>query len=110
MQTYIERFITTKIRRKLEKVPGVVILGPRQCGKSTLAKAIISDIGAAIYLDLERPSDVVLSEPEAGPEGGEGSRCARREARREGEGETILIITPTLILPQHLSTSTLHFL
>ena len=34
------------------------------------------------------------------PLGGEGSRCARREARREGEGETILIITPTLILPR----------
>ncbi|MEI9477622.1 MAG: ATP-binding protein, partial [Deltaproteobacteria bacterium] len=66
MQTYIERFITAKIRQKLEKVPGVVILGPRQCGKSTLAKAIISDIGAAIHLDLERPSDVnKLRDPEA---------------------------------------------
>jgi predicted AAA+ superfamily ATPase len=66
MQTYIERSIMAKIRQKLGKVPGVVILGPRQCGKSTLAKAIISDIGAAIYLDLERPSDVnKLRDPEA---------------------------------------------
>ena len=66
MQTYIARSITAKIRQKLEKVPGVVILGPRQCGKSTLAKAIISDIGTAIYLDLERPSDVnKLRDPEA---------------------------------------------
>ena len=66
MQTYIARSITAKIRQKLRKVPGVVILGPRQCGKSTLAKAIISEVGGAVYLDLERPSDVSkLRDPEA---------------------------------------------
>jgi predicted AAA+ superfamily ATPase len=66
MQTYIERILTTDIERKLENMPGVVILGPRQCGKSTLAKAIISEIGGAVYLDLERPSDVSkLRDPEA---------------------------------------------
>src|SRR4030042_1012391 len=66
MQTYIERIITTKIKDKLGSIPGVVILGPRQCGKSTLAKAMISEIGGAVYLDLERPSDVSkLRDPEA---------------------------------------------
>ena len=66
MQTYIERMITTKIKEKLGNIPGVVILGPRQCGKSTLAKAMISQIGGAVYLDLERPSDVSkLRDPEA---------------------------------------------
>jgi predicted AAA+ superfamily ATPase len=66
MQTYINRIITTSIEQKLENMPGVVILGPRQCGKSTLAKAIISEIGSAVYLDLERPSDVSkLRDPEA---------------------------------------------
>lgn len=66
MQTYIKRILTTTIKQKLEKMPGVVILGPRQCGKSTLAKAIISEIGGAVYLDLERPSDVSkLRDPEA---------------------------------------------
>jgi predicted AAA+ superfamily ATPase len=66
MQTYIERIVTTKIKKKLENMPGVVILGPRQCGKSTLAKAIISEIGGAVYLDLERPSDAnKLRDPEA---------------------------------------------
>jgi predicted AAA+ superfamily ATPase len=66
MQTYINRIITTKIKQKLDNMPGVVILGPRQCGKSTLAKAIISEIGGAVYLDLERPSDVSkLRDPEA---------------------------------------------
>lgn len=66
MQIYIQRIITTKIKQKLENMPGVVILGPRQCGKSTLAKAIISEIEGAVYLDLERPSDVSkLRDPEA---------------------------------------------
>jgi predicted AAA+ superfamily ATPase len=66
MQTYIKRIITSKIKQKLENMSGVVILGPRQCGKSTLAKAIISEIGGAVYLDLERPSDVSkLRDPEA---------------------------------------------
>ena len=66
MQTYIKRTITAKIKQKLDNMLGVVILGPRQCGKSTLAKAIISEIGAAVYLDLERPSEVSkLRDPEA---------------------------------------------
>ena len=66
MQRYLPRLITTKIKQKLKQVPGVVILGPRQCGKSTLAQAIISKIKGAVYVDLERPSDVnKLRDPEA---------------------------------------------
>jgi uncharacterized protein len=66
MQPYLPRLITTKIEQKLQQMPGVVILGPRQCGKSTLAKAIISTIKGAVYVDLERPSDVnKLQDPEA---------------------------------------------
>jgi uncharacterized protein len=66
MQTYVKRIITEEIRRKMSQVPAVAILGPRQCGKSTLAKAYISTIRNAVYLDLERPSDVSkLRDPEA---------------------------------------------
>jgi predicted AAA+ superfamily ATPase len=66
MQTYIKRKLTDKIRYKLKNMPAVAILGPRQCGKTTLAKAIISDIENTSYLDLERPSDVnKLQDPEA---------------------------------------------
>ncbi len=66
MQTYVKRIITTKIKEKLEEIPGIVILGPRQCGKSTLARTMISEIEGAVYLDLERPSDVnKLRDPEA---------------------------------------------
>ena len=66
MQEYIERELTEKIHQKLAQLPGATILGPRQCGKSTLAKAIISGIENAVYLDLERPSDLSrLRDPEA---------------------------------------------
>ena len=66
MQGYIPRLITEGIKQKLENIPAVLILGPRQCGKSTLAKAIISEMTDAIYLDLERPSDInKLTDPEA---------------------------------------------
>ena len=66
MQSYIPRLITEGIKQKLSNIPAVLILGPRQCGKSTLAKTIISEMTNAIYLDLERPSDSnKLTDPEA---------------------------------------------
>ncbi len=37
--------------------PAVALLGPRQCGKTTLAKQILAQHPDAIYLDLERPSN-----------------------------------------------------
>lgn len=65
MNTYINRIVTEKITRKLKTTPVTALLGPRQCGKSTLAKAIISEIKNAIYLDLERTSDLnKLQDPE----------------------------------------------
>ncbi len=57
MHTFLERQITSKITQKLANNPVVALLGPRQCGKSTLAKKIISHLKPAIYLDLELPSD-----------------------------------------------------
>jgi uncharacterized protein len=46
-----------EIRKYLRHFPAVGITGPRQCGKSTLAKAIIENIKGAIYIDLEDPDD-----------------------------------------------------
>ena len=44
----------------------MALLGPRQCGKSTLAKKILSGFNRAAYLDLERPSDrAKLNDPES---------------------------------------------
>jgi len=65
MYTYIERNLTTLITSKLEQNPVVAILGPRQCGKSTLAKAITQKHKNVVFLDLERPSTLTrLEDPE----------------------------------------------
>ena len=44
------------VRDRLALFPAVVLLGPRQVGKTTLAKEIAVDC-ESIYLDLEDPSD-----------------------------------------------------
>ncbi len=45
--------------------PAVALLGPRQCGKSTLAKQLLSQMGKSTYIDLEKPSDIrKLEDPE----------------------------------------------
>ena len=46
------------IEDRLQHMPGVVLLGPRQVGKTTLARQVAARRkGRAIYLDLERPAD-----------------------------------------------------
>ena len=46
------------IRQRLSDGPAVVLLGPRQVGKTTLARKIATDWATqAVYLDMERPAD-----------------------------------------------------
>lgn len=53
-----------EIRKYLWHFPAVAITGPRQCGKSTLAKSIIATVKGAVYIDLEDPEDrVKLNDP-----------------------------------------------
>jgi len=51
-----------KIRRAFEVTPTVTLLGPRQCGKTTLARAYIAEwaqgLPAVNYFDLEDPTDL----------------------------------------------------
>ena len=64
MHGYIPRIVQDRVDRALTRSPAVAILGPRQCGKSTLAKKIIAET-SAIYLDLQdRVDRNKLNEPE----------------------------------------------
>lgn len=59
----IIRHITHTLKEALSNMPAVALLGARQIGKTTLAKAIGKDI-PSLYLDLESPEDQLkLSDP-----------------------------------------------
>jgi uncharacterized protein len=58
MQNFIERYDRKKVLEYMEIFPVVAILGPRQSGKSTLARLIGKSIPGFIYLDLENPADL----------------------------------------------------
>ena len=52
----IPRESKLRVERLLARAPAVVLTGPRQVGKTTLALEIAGEC-RAVYLDLERPSD-----------------------------------------------------
>ncbi len=53
----LQRNLKTKLDQVLKKNPAVVLIGPRQVGKTTLALELLKQWDA-IYLDLERPRDL----------------------------------------------------
>ena len=64
--------LLAEIERGLRRNPVVLLLGPRQCGKTTLARIVAQDQGAE-YFDLERPDDARrMAEPMLALEGLKG--------------------------------------
>ena len=62
---YIPRHLESRLSECLLDFPAVAVLGPRQCGKTTLVRTCIANRSDAVYLDLERPSDLAkLRDPE----------------------------------------------
>lgn len=55
---YYPRILEKEIKTSLKRNPVTVVVGPRQCGKSTLVKHLIAERDNTLYLDLERPSDL----------------------------------------------------
>lgn len=54
----IKRQLQSQISRMMKQFPATAILGPRQVGKTTLARQIVAARpGKAIYLDMEKAAD-----------------------------------------------------
>lgn len=52
------------VLQNLKVFPAVALLGPRQCGKSTLAKMLSKKFNSFLYIDLQNPADLNrLSDP-----------------------------------------------
>lgn len=65
MNNFVERDLLNHLKKYLEIFPAVAVLGPRQCGKSTLIKSLGTHFEGIIYLDLQSASDLnKLVEPE----------------------------------------------
>lgn len=55
----IPRRLEQVVEQRLADFPAVALLGPRQVGKTTLARELADRwTGGALYLDLERPADL----------------------------------------------------
>lgn len=52
MQIMIRRLIQNQVMERLTVYPAVSLVGPRQCGKTTLAQSL-----GGVYFDLEQPSE-----------------------------------------------------
>lgn len=53
-----DRLAKAQLLDRLFWSPAVAILGPRQVGKTTLAKSLLQNDPQALYLDLENPQDL----------------------------------------------------
>jgi uncharacterized protein len=113
-----------EIQLALEEAPAVVLIGPRQVGKTTLARQI-GEIHNAVYLDLESPADlrklddtsaflgdlsgrlVVLDEVHRLPQLFAELRGVIDERRRQGApyGQFLLLGSASLDLIQQTSES-----
>ena len=61
----IERELNDLVTQRLAQYPAVALLGPRQVGKTTLARTVAAQYEGALMLDLERASDrAALAQPE----------------------------------------------
>lgn len=58
MHEFIQRKIEDTIKQYLKIFPVVAVLGPRQCGKSTLVKKLSQNWEASLFLDLQNDTDL----------------------------------------------------
>jgi hypothetical protein len=127
MPTEISRSLDARLREYLGMFPAVALIGPRQVGKTTLARTIAEDVrggdAPGVYLDLESPADldrledaeayldnlrgrlVVLDEVQRLPRLFEVLRGVIDRRIRDGEtaGQFLLLGSATVDLPRQAS-------
>ncbi|QVL52614.1 MAG: AAA family ATPase [Cyanobium sp. M30B3] len=65
MHGYLPRQVQLALNKALNRAAAVLMLGPRQCGKSTLARQLLAEHGNGLLLDLQDRGDRArLQEPE----------------------------------------------
>lgn len=84
--TYLHRKIAGEVQNGLKHYPVTAIVGPRQCGKSTLTRHLVTYDRPFVYLDLERPSDLrKLDDPEWFLQNQQGNLVCIDEVQRRPE-------------------------
>ena len=91
MHDFIERKIEGFVKENLSVFPAVVILGPRQCGKSTFVKMFAKDLPSFLYLDLQNRNDIAkMNEPSLFFEANDGKTICLDEIQRLPEIFSVL--------------------
>jgi predicted AAA+ superfamily ATPase len=85
MQEIVKRAVLSQILHRLATNPAVALLGPRQCGKTTLARAL-----GGVYFDLEGEADRIKLDAQW------GSLMASRDTIVLDEAQTMPAIFPRL--------------
>lgn len=57
MGNFFKRQVESQVTRKLQDIPAVLLFGPKQVGKTTLAKNIAKKTQPSIYFDLTQAKD-----------------------------------------------------
>jgi predicted AAA+ superfamily ATPase len=83
---YLNRIIADEVQQGLRHYPVTAVVGPRQCGKSTLIRHLVAYERPLLYLDLERPSDLSkLDDPEWFLQNQKGNLVCIDEVQRKPE-------------------------
>jgi len=116
----IDRLVRAQIEDRFTQFPAVGLIGPRQCGKTTLAKSLADSVDG-VYYDLEQPSErlrldlewdervsrnvtIVLDEAQTWPEVFPRLRGAI-DADRKRNGRFLLLGSIAPALMTHVSQS-----